>query len=286
MKIIHPHTASGHEGNRKKVCAPCGRKIPETCPRKLNINQIRVIKDYMETDFDLANPVFPVGICGNCRKILSCVYKDSTKKTLLPDMKNYKDIVLPKCTRQRGYVSNCSCLICLIGSDKTRKPAYQKRIIKGNIEKIHELPGLSKDKHPKIKHIGKQRRTFIKICAICKQEVSGGKRHKCVISSASKNVAQHASDLPEKQRDQIVSKLLFQKVGDQTHNDLSLNLHTKGSKLRVKMNPNKGKDNAQLTHASIDTLQLNLGLSNSKTRLVNHWLRAHMGRKSCSTPIL
>ena len=53
--------AAGHEGNREKVCAPCGRKILVKDKRKLNYVQIDIIKEHIDYDFDIENPVFPVG---------------------------------------------------------------------------------------------------------------------------------------------------------------------------------------------------------------------------------
>ena len=69
MSKSHPNTVVGHEGNREKVCAPCGRKIPGKSIRKINSNESECIKMYIESDFDLSNPIYPVGICSKCQKI-------------------------------------------------------------------------------------------------------------------------------------------------------------------------------------------------------------------------
>ena len=114
--------AAGHEGNREKVCAPCGRKILDKDKRKLNYVQIDIIKEHIDSDFDIDNPVFPVGIFQRCRTLFFKISTDPTKKSLLSKMTNYKDLVLPRSTRQTE-VPNCSCYICLTGSDTTRKPA-------------------------------------------------------------------------------------------------------------------------------------------------------------------
>ena len=37
------------------------------------------IKMYIESDFDLSNPVYPVGICSNCRRNISIVSKNPSK---------------------------------------------------------------------------------------------------------------------------------------------------------------------------------------------------------------
>ena len=55
--------AAGPEGNREKVCAPCGRKILDNNKRKLNYFQIDIIKEHIDFDFDIENLVFLIGIC-------------------------------------------------------------------------------------------------------------------------------------------------------------------------------------------------------------------------------
>ena len=52
--------AVGHEGNRKKVCAPCGRKILGKDKRILNNVQIDFIKESIDADFDILNSAYPV----------------------------------------------------------------------------------------------------------------------------------------------------------------------------------------------------------------------------------
>ena len=45
--------AARHEGNRKKVCAPCGRKILGKGKKILNNVQIDFIKENIDADFDI-----------------------------------------------------------------------------------------------------------------------------------------------------------------------------------------------------------------------------------------
>ena len=65
--------------------------------------------------------------------------------------------------------------ICLVGSDKTRKPTYQKNKIKGKIVKGKGLFGLSsKNRIHSFKsfdnHYNRSEKK-ITICATCKQEL-------------------------------------------------------------------------------------------------------------------
>ena len=82
--------AAGHEGNREKVCAPCGRNILDKDKRKLNYVQIDSIKEHIDFDFDIENHVFPVGICQRCRTLFFKISSDPTKKSLLSKMKMKK----------------------------------------------------------------------------------------------------------------------------------------------------------------------------------------------------
>lgn len=87
-------------GNSAKVCAPCGRKILDKDKRKLNYVQIDIIKEHIDANFDIENPDFPVGIWQRCRSLFSRISTDPTKKSLLPKMKNFKDLVLPRPTNK------------------------------------------------------------------------------------------------------------------------------------------------------------------------------------------
>ena len=176
--------AVGHEGNRKKVCAPCGRKILGKDKRILNNVQITSIKENIDADFDILNSAYPVGICQRCRKLFIKISKDPTKKSLFPKLKNYKDLILLKTTR---LAKKCSCYICLTGSDTTRKPVYKKETYDGNIEEGHGLVGFAENKLlPAINT--KKEKKVMNVCCKCKQEVSRRKSHKCHISLASTHI--------------------------------------------------------------------------------------------------
>lgn len=146
--------AATHEENRAKVCAPCGRKILDKDKRKLNHVQINIIKDHIDSDFNIENPIFLVGICQGCRTLFFKFSKDPTKISLLPKMKNFKEMVLPRPTRQIEE-PNCSCYICLTGSNTTRMPVYQKKTYDGNIEKGHGLFGYDENKLHNVKDLDK-----------------------------------------------------------------------------------------------------------------------------------
>ena len=160
----------------------------------------------------------------NCRRNISIVSKNPSKKHLLQQFINYKDIVLPRDTRQKAVPSKCSCYICLVGSDKTRKPTYQKNKIEGKIVKGKGLFGLSsKNKIGSLKsfhnHYNREEKR-ITICAKCKQELGKGKRHRCDSSSTYKNLLNFVSELPKKNRDQIVHNIINQDAANKSNSNL------------------------------------------------------------------
>ena len=122
-------------------------------------------------------------------------------KNLLQQSINYKDMVLPRDTRQKVVTSDCSCYICLVGSDKTRKPFYKRNNIGGIILKGKGLFGRSrKNKISSVKSVDNHNSSDkrITICATCKQELGKGKSHRCGTSSAYKNLLHQVSELPKK----------------------------------------------------------------------------------------
>lgn len=62
-----------HEENRRKVCAPCGKKIVfgDKKPNFFQIteNQAKLIRKFINKQFDISNPKFPFSICGSCHFI-------------------------------------------------------------------------------------------------------------------------------------------------------------------------------------------------------------------------
>ena len=61
----------------------------------------------------------------------------------------------------------------------------------------------------------KKKRTSIKICSNCKQEVGVGLNHKCSVAQASVNIVEHAKTTPAKQQDQDITTLLKNKIQEQ-----------------------------------------------------------------------
>ena len=116
---------------------------------------------------------------------------------------------MPRDTRQKVVPNECSCYIYLVGSYKTRKPFYKKNNIEGKIVKGKGLFGRSsKNKIFSVKSVDNHNSSDkrITICATCKQELDKGRRHRCGISSAYKNLLRQVSELPKKTEIRLLVK--------------------------------------------------------------------------------
>ena len=100
-------------------------------------------------------------------------------KNLLQQAINYIDMRLPRDRRQMVVVpSDCTCYICLVGSDKTRKPLYKKNNIGGKIVKGKGFFGHSKsNKILSLKTVDNRKSSNKKIttCVKCMQRIGRGK---------------------------------------------------------------------------------------------------------------
>lgn len=105
-----------HEENRRKVCAPCGRKIvfgkrkPESFLLTEKLQNL--VKNFVNTNYDISDQRFPISICNTCRLALLDREKNNFKRHL-QQMPNYEDLHLRKETRVNR--DSCNCYICLTG---------------------------------------------------------------------------------------------------------------------------------------------------------------------------
>ena len=195
-----------HEENRRKVCAPCGRKInPGT--KKLDYFCIsekheKLIKEFINNNFDLSNPRFPSSVCTNCRKILQEhdrndeEHEHKINKRLFKNMPNYEDIILPKNTREcEANVFICNCYVCLTGRHKGLLNVKNKLSVGESLNlsiKITSSNGMYGSQHsnvteiPKSENQDKQNENMLKICRSCFEEVGRGIKHFCISNPTSK----------------------------------------------------------------------------------------------------
>ena len=104
-----------HEENRLKVCAPCGKKIEAKQKLVLKDKKLDQLQQ-LHPDFNLDYAMYPKGICISCYKLYSKHEKGET--VTFPELPNYKDMILPKETRQNP-TPECNCYICITARDKT-----------------------------------------------------------------------------------------------------------------------------------------------------------------------
>ena len=201
-----PKIKLNHDQNRKKVCAPCGKKLTVKGIREVCDREIELIQKHINPNYNKDNPVFPTGYCGTCRSKLSRAEKNNDNINL--PMLNYEDINLVKSLRSNQSIDTCNCNIYLTATSK----AKNKRV---SIDKIDESTGLfgasSINKLPD-KEPEKKKRTSLTICVDCKQEIGKGIGHTCSIPTSSSNVVQHVMTLPNTQQEQVITSLLKNKI--------------------------------------------------------------------------
>ena len=82
--------------------------------------KLEILK-HLHPDFNLDLTMYPKGICDSCFKLYS--KHENGKVVTFPEFPNYKDMILPKETRQNPS-PECNCYICITARDKTRKSKY------------------------------------------------------------------------------------------------------------------------------------------------------------------
>lgn len=277
-----------HDENRKKVCAPCGKKI--TCGKKkleyflISERHLNLIKKYSNPDYNLCNSNFPVSICDSCRRTLNSYDNNDTTRPL-PKMPNYEDVLLPKATRSTQ--DTCNCYICLTGRFKGHAKTITGRGAIRSLETVIDnsngLNGASKiDKLPcKLKI--KQEISTMNVCKICFQEVRRGKVHPCGSASAARDNCQQivVSKLPQKQQEQVATYIINRKIEPRANSrtNVDLELSTLGLKSRIIINP---ATSSQVTFSSdmLHNFQDNIGASQKQMKQVTNLLRSSAGKKS------
>lgn len=160
-KISHKSSKCTHEENRKKVCAPCGKKIVIHRKSSFLINEDleKLLKKFLLPDFHHTNEKYPLAICGSCRLTLQ-EYDKKIYKRQLPGMPNYTDIILRPNTR---FLKTYECYICLTA----RSPAHFKtQKGRGHFRDIVNKADTSKSyKYPKVETSSLEVITPEKSCA-------------------------------------------------------------------------------------------------------------------------
>ena len=199
-----------HEENRKKVCAPCGKKIVfgKKNPNEflINANSENLIKKFINSDFNINNSKFPLSICKTCH-VTMLDYEKGVYKRPIQDFPNYVDLVLSKETR--SMKNTCNCYICMTarfkGHAKNTKGRGKKRNIKNVIDISNGLYGhvlLQSNQSSDLKVINNTDPAQVSICNKCFQAVGRGIDHPC--KNAKENILKLVEKLPENNKEQLL----------------------------------------------------------------------------------
>ena len=274
----------GHDRNRYKVCAPCGKKI--VCGTKtleffsISLKYETLIKQHINDNFSLSDRKFPLSICNSCRRALYTQEKSDGKFTV-PTMTNYEAIILPRETR--NSVDVCNCYICLTSKFKCHvkpiKGRGKKRQICNKIIPENGLYGCStvKSLPAATEKDNKAKEDAVnKYCATCFQKI--GKLKPAFIDNITNIISQKLS---ETQRDQVVTKILRQKLkGTDESDDIEMSLsNSKGKKTKVIMNPSASKETV-FDIEELDNYHVNTGTSMNGMKRLSNFIQSTADRKA------
>lgn len=279
-----------HYENRKKVCAPCGKKIK--CRGKpistflINDKQVKLIQKYLCYDFNLNKNIYPLSVCGSCRLTLQEHEKGQIRRRLLP-MRNYKDLILLKETRNQS--KSCNCYICLtaretkhqkIEKGRGHKRKFDDKILVG-INASSDVTSFSKTKKEKYQ----DKSNIYKICSDCYQVVGKGIQRKCGSSTKTMDniLSTILEKLPERQHEQLTAKLIHLKLQNvnsdpQNSKTSSMKLQTLGRSMTIDVNP-KHKQ-VFFSKEKLDNYQVNTFSSLNQMKKLTNFLRCSAGKKS------
>lgn len=282
-----PDHKCSHEENRRKVCAPCGKKIAfgKTSITKFLVNEKteKLIKEFVSVTYDIRDDKFPIGLCRTCYLTLLDAHKGIFERPMPKMPAEYRNIVLPKYTREN---ETCNCYICLTGRYQGHSKVIKGRNHKRTFEVVIDTPkgrygGSNITSLPK--KIKEPRKRFSdNICCSCRQNIGRGISHKC--KNVVQNVESIVLQLPEKQRDQVVSSVLKNKkelidCNSQHIEDVSLTLATRGRPCTVILNPKKAS-NIEISAEQFDNFRGNMGMSLNAMKKFTNFIRANVGKKA------
>ena len=90
-----PNEKLNHDANRRKVCAPCGKKTVFEIKMKeyfvLYSRYFSLVKEFVKTNYSMVDKKFPIGLCTTCHfkmydyetdifKLIVACFKVSKKK--------------------------------------------------------------------------------------------------------------------------------------------------------------------------------------------------------------
>lgn len=242
-----------HEECRRKVCASCGEKAD----RILSEDKAHLIVQFRCHSYNIQDPRFPLGICSNCRLILS-KWENGDKSKSLPPPPDFESEELAVITRNSG--NDCSCSICLIARKTGPKTKDKSKLGR------HSLPPPPQ----------------FQSCSVCCFQYPVEDVHNCSgIVEAPKNIAKMVENLDISQKDKLISNLLKNKISEEgIRKGGEISLTTGGRKLPISVGQKRTKDSREFTLPLLDQLQTKHNFSGSQMKSITSAMRVGAGRNA------
>ena len=270
-----PRPKRDHSSSLKALCVCCGRKPPgDGNLRSIKEEWVPAIAKFVP-GFSTGSNLIPQSICSTCRKIVSPLVKDlnaqlSTPGPVLVDW----DKVLPRSSRSAGKSINttagevCPCGICDIARlNGAEFNAWHKN---------HSRPAGLAPNPPTVK-------TVIKRCGDCLSEIGPGKPHSCSKTEKRANLTNMVRSNSANTKSNVVANTLKTIADDQgasTRGGEVLLQSGGPNKLLVKIGRGRNDQKDRIiTHEDLKKLQLRVGCSDAKLKIINQFLASVLGQK-------
>ena len=234
-----------HDAMRKSVCYFC---LDPASRRHITSATAEKVKQ-LHPDFDLENPLVPLGICSTCYNKL---HREPGVDFRKP---NYPALLSSSQPPKPGKENFCECYICIagkvkLGRNKLAKPKAAPAKMTCNTCYLRYSP----DDPP----------------------------HKCLLGNRVDNILEW---LPKNVSQQVASSVISKNVDLSSGSPLASLHRKKGPKMQVDLTPpsKRKQSGRQLKFAEIDRFKSKLKLSGRKTMMFNQGYRVLNGRKSIAS---
>ena len=267
--------AKNHSEMQKAVCALCFRKSG----RMINISaRLHIsIKEAILTEFGSdAWAWLPSVICSGCYKDLYD-YKQNPKftlkhvdfDTLVPPLGHGQDGFPLTRGQQLQASAPCQCSVCHVG--RLSGPSYTSYKVA-----MSEPVG-----RPSVNPT-KPEPESITVCKECQTPWGKGKTHVCNKQTKRKNKEELVRNSSEKTKQRIVSsqlKEIFEQAGASTRGG-EVKLSTGGKPISVSLGKSNNKPSTYFSNESLNRLQLKMGATDNKMKVLANFLRINCSRSS------
>lgn len=273
----HPENKCDHERNRKKLCAPCGKKIvfgQNSEDRYLITRSIeKLIAKYINKHFSIDDLRYPLSICTDCR--IKLTKRESDSNVRLKSMPKYETILLPNNNTRLSKSSKkvCECFICTTAR------------FKGHVKKKRGKKTVEcSEKFTTVKAPDSQGNSII--CKLCFNNIAKGVSHKCISNEnkhsnskkQTENVIKLVNNCSEKTQEMIANSILQKKIKNQVDVEKKVTLSSGGRKR--KLNIGKKEETTTFSLKKLDEYKVEAGCSARSMKKLTKFIRSSAGRKS------